>query len=110
MHCLVCNAEMIKRSGKFGPFHSCKDHGTVSVQGSKLVATGQIHKALTLALTQSHTASHCTTGGVPDLEYYIRTKIAGDFGIIMDELDLFCEGGPETADDDPDHWMNLRPY
>jgi hypothetical protein len=33
-----------------------------------------------------------------------------EFGVEINELDRFIEGGSEAADDDPDHWMNTRPY
>jgi hypothetical protein len=104
---------MVERSGKFGAFHVCKDHGTISIQGSQVVCTGSIFESLknqTKKLTvTSGTATQYNGEKPTDLELTVRTQVAA-MGLYMDGLDLFVEGGPNAADDEPSHWMNLRPY
>ena len=104
---------MVERNGKFGAFHVCKDHGTISIQGGQVVCKGAIFEAVKKQINQlSVKASSAVqyNGEKPtDLELAVRTQVAA-LGLYMDDLDLFVEGGPNAADYEPIHWMNLRPY
>jgi hypothetical protein len=44
-----------------------------------------------------------------DLEFETR-KQAASFGVDITELDRFIEGDEDAANDEPDHWMSVRPY
>lgn len=104
---------MAERDGKFGRFYVCAAHGTLSVQNGRVRCTGEIFKAIQRKLRPLKVR---TTGveqynGEPpaDLELLVRSKMAS-MGVWATELDLFVEGGQGAAEDDPDHWRNLRPY
>lgn len=46
MKCLHCHKQMTTHNGVWGKFYSCWGHGTLSIQGNKVVATGLQFKAL----------------------------------------------------------------
>lgn len=111
MKCPICKTILTHRIGKFGPFDFCKNkHGSISVQGTKIVATGNIFEVLA---HQTHSLTLAQIGielGENNLEVLVRRQMASVFGVDMTELDLFVEGGADAAQDEPDHWMNGRPY
>lgn len=111
MKCLVCSKELLPISGKFGVFFSCRGHGTISKQGTKVVATGAMLQSINqnLLISKGHVEQYKQCSKPFDLEQEVRNKMVG-FGYYMTDLDLFIEGGDDTANDDQDHWMNLRPY
>lgn len=53
-----------------------------------------------------------------NLDHKTQCQMAGQFGVIMTDLDKFIEGGEGVANEmdengdllNPDHWMNMRPY
>lgn len=115
MDCPCCKMSMVKRSGKFGEFFYCKNHGTMSVQNGKLVATGKIKLKLSSQVRKLK-LSEISTGfqNQPKLSEQMEMQMMF-FGVRMTETDCFIEG--ETlelmqlnAQDDEDHWLNTRPY
>ena len=113
MKCPICGVLMVERHGKFGAFHVCKDHGTISIQGGKVICTGEIFTMMKTSVkniaAKRATATHYNREKTTDLELLVRTEVAA-MGFYMDDLDLFVEGGVNIADEEPDHWMNVRPY
>lgn len=107
MRCPVCRAEMTPRNGIHGDFFLCKVHGTLSFQGPKVVCSGAIFKKFQSGLQVK--AGRFVTVEKIDLEFETR-KQAAMLGVDINELDRFIEGGEDAANDDPDHWMNVRPY
>lgn len=115
MKCPCCKVDMIRRDGRFGEFFYCKDHGTMSNQGGKVVATGVIKEKLrerANSLQLSRTMAYRLEQ--PSLLMMTEQQTMG-WGVRMDEIDRFIEG--ETlelmqlqAQDDEDHWLNTRPY
>lgn len=94
----------------YGPFYYCKPHGTISVQGTKVHATGMIAKKLSEASQNSaKVMPYSGMSRTVDLDFEIR-KQAMLFGVEITELDRFIEGNEVTADREQDHWMNFRPY
>jgi hypothetical protein len=113
MKCPVCSTSMAHRAGKHGSFFVCKEHGTASIQGGNLVCTGEIFQwAKRISTSNRLSVDRCVAfqNASPrfDLEFEVR-KQALIFGVDITELDRFIECGQEAADDDEDHWMNLRP-
>lgn len=106
MNCPLCKTAMQKRNGKFGPFFYCQPHGTISLQGKKLHTTGEITSKIKSLVTSKKVTSSCDQ---KDLEILVRIEMA-KFGVLMNDLDLFIEGGAQAAHDEPDHWMNSRPF
>lgn len=100
MKCRKCNSTLVIRNGKFGEFYACPksnpsdNHGTVSLLPKE---TGQ---------TRYNRAYHGSVG----LDKMIQAQMMYMGGGRMTDLDLFIEGGEDAANDDPDHWMNTRPY
>ena len=111
MHCPVCRTKMQERKGMYGPFYYCKPHGTISVQGTKVHATGEIVGFLSRLQrsTRSTIMPYSGMSRTVDLDFEIR-KQAMLFGVEITELDRFIEGNEVTADREQDHWMNFRPY
>jgi hypothetical protein len=112
MDCPVCNNQMEERNGKFGVFHYCRPHGTVSVQGRKVVASGAIKQYLDSIMarrSQRHALADIDWTEMPIIDVAVQRQMAA-YGMIMTDMDRFCEGGAEAAMDEPDHWMNMRPY
>lgn len=104
---------MVERHGKFGAFHVCKDHGTISIQNGSAVCTGAIFEAIKVKAENIQVKacgiSQYLGEPAPDLEALVRQRVAA-MGLHMDDLDLFVEGGSDAADDEPDHWINVRPW
>ena len=107
MKCPVCNSQMKPCSGKHGDFFSCRDHGTLSFQGPKVFCSGDIYKKFSAGL-QVKAQGFISVENI-DLEFETR-KQAASFGVDITELDRFIEGDEDAANDEPDHWMNVRPY
>lgn len=95
MKCNKCQTDMIERDGKYGKFLCCPksnpsdNHGTLTILKGR-PATGRFHNAV-------------------DLDMLIQHQMMG-MGVKMSDLDLFVEGGVGMAEDDDDHWMNVRMY
>lgn len=112
MKCLVCGVELRKIRGKFGEFFSCKEHGTISIQGGQVVTKGAMTKALRKIAVITRGSDEFKPYQKFDLELEVR-KQAVALGGWIDDLDMFIEGSPEASnseEEEPDHWMNVRPY
>jgi hypothetical protein len=101
-----CNTHMEHRTGKYGGFWYCRQHGTISdaraVVVQKILDTarrsgGTTHKASPIDTTSS------------DLMFQIE-KQTMSFGYQPSELEKWIVDSPHGIDDDEDHWMNVRPY
>ena len=97
--CEICSSEMVQRKGTYGPFWFCPstEHKfTLSVKGVLR------QKVLT-------ELSNLDTNRFPypyaDLVDFVKTT----FGPV-DPLIEFYVDNPYDAQDDEDHWMNVRPY
>ena len=110
-NCPVCKTAMQQRSGEFGAFYVCpKGHGTISVQGTKVVATGAIFSTFAkIVQKKRHPLQDIECMTEPNIERSVRLGMA-TMGMHLSEMDLFIEGGREAAQDEPDHWMNERLY
>ena len=94
----------------YGPFQYCKPHGTISVQGTKVRATGMIAKKLSeMSPNSTKVMPYSGMSRTVDLDFEIR-KQAMLFGVEITELDRFIEGNKITAEHEQDHWMNFRPH
>ena len=110
MNCIVCNKEMQERNGKFGRFSFCAfGHGTFSVQGKKLHATGEIFTKMAEAEKARQELSRIEATEIPDINRAVLRGMAS-MGVYMNDMDHFIEGGREAAQDESDHWMNCQPY
>ena len=112
MKCLICSVDMRKISGKFGEFFACKDHGTISVQNGQVITKGEMTKALKKTSVRLYGADDFRPYEKFDLELEVRKQVV-ELGGWIDDLDLFIEGSPEASnseEEEPDHWMNVRPY
>lgn len=115
MKCPCCKVDMVKRQGKFGEFFYCNQHGTMSVQGTKIVTTGEINRKLK-SFTRKLKLCDVGSGFKDDLNLFQQMEQQMlSFGVRLSEIDRFIEG--ETlelmqlnAQDDEDHWLNTRPY
>ena len=108
MNCLVCRQKAIERNGKFGTFYFCPGHGTISQQGRNLKVTGLMFLKVKKYL-ENKSRHFAQAAYAPNLEILVEQKMAS-MGFFMDDLDRFVEGCAETALDEEDHWMNLRPH
>ena len=116
MMCPCCKTDMIKRNGVYGEFFYCRQHGTISVQSNKIVATGEIRKKVS-AIEYKQLALKDVGNSVldqPSLELQMERQMMA-FGVRLTEMDRFIEG--ETIElqqvaaiDDEDHWLNQRQY
>jgi hypothetical protein len=116
MECPCGKLQMIERSGVYGNFFYCKSHGTLSIQSSKIVATGEIRKTLQTNAYNKLSLQNVgrSVSDRPSLEMEMERQMLA-FGVRLTEIDRFIEG--ETHDlqqmaalDDEDHWLNQRPY
>lgn len=104
MKCTKCKTEMVERSGKFGKFLCCPksnptdNHGTISLEKRAVVGQDIYNDRF-----------HSSMFSRDSLDMEIHRQMMG-FGVRMTDLDLFIEGGPEAAEDETDHWMNMRDY
>lgn len=102
--CPSCKTEMILRNGKYGPFFYCKDHGTISMRAAKKITV----------LLKRIEDEHTYVGGYnenPLKDLIFRQSIG--LGEPMDNLtDLakFTVDNHYDAQDNEDHWMNIRDY
>jgi len=126
MDCPVCENVLVERNGKFGPFICCPkgNHGTFSIQGTKLYFKGEIGKVLRNQRTEdfySRMQLESIDSGVafqPTLTQLMNQQMTM-FGYNgadhLTQLAEFAMGDPETMWDDeernnPEHWWNQRPY
>lgn len=84
---------MIIRSGKFGEFYCCPRSNPSDNHGTAPISQRE----------RGHPLG-------PNLDQLIQRQMMYFGGGRISDLDLFVEGGEETANDEPDHWMNTRPY
>lgn len=104
--CICCGKSMIKRNGRWGEFYSCKEHGTISLQSGKVVATGNIHKILR---SRQRDADRCGislyTGHTTSLMLEVE-KQTMMFGVMPSELEKWIVDAPNEEDS----WMDVREY
>lgn len=90
---------MIERTGGYGDFFYCKDHGTISVRGAKLTA------AIEQITAQTSESTYAARS--PDLLHLVKVK-SYELGHHTDDLGQLCEWVVDNEDDDI--WTNARPY
>lgn len=88
---------MEHRTGKFGGFWYCKEHGTISEK-----EVGMIGR---LALAGIADAASLQDDLLMQIE-----RISLEFGVKASELESWIVDDPDAADYEPDHWHNIRPY
>lgn len=101
MKCPTCGVEMIERTGRYGDFFYCKDHGTISARGAKLIAAIEQMNAQTSESTRAASS--------PDLLHMVKVK-SYELGQHTDDLGQLCEWIVDQNTEEDDHWMNVRPY
>lgn len=118
MKCPTCQAELVERVGKFGPFICCPsskpgdNHGTFSKQGSMLHFTGAIGNLLrphiptpgwrdqrTLSQLVDDMTNRLLPGGMTDMDRFLEPP--DDVACSVNEIDELNY---------PDDWRNQRPY
>jgi len=81
-------------------------------KGEALFSLSQVANVKTvLQAIKAYSPEPGIPGKAPDLEFEIRKQMVG-FGGYMTDLDLFIEGDLDqiTEEDEPDHWVHMRPY
>lgn len=107
-----CTREMEKRSGKFGIFYYCPDHGTISEKGVKL-----LEQARESRTTTGNIQNYRDVPNVDPLMLEIKKQSLA-FGVGLTELEKLVESdvdhkyyfGDRNDDDDEDDWNHTNPY
>lgn len=101
VNCPTCVKPMELRTGKYGDFFYCREHGTVS----KLAA---------MALTERTSTYIPTTIPMYNADLMDTVRRQGvAMGHHLDETGQLVDWYNDTeivAEGDNDHWMNTRPY
>lgn len=108
MNCPSCKVKMELRTGKYGDFYYCRDHGTISKKAAAIL-TGQERPP------PSHYA-YAPSPNIDLLEEVHRMSVAfgGPVGETAELLNFLTDASVEYAtsgdEEDEEHWTNLRPY
>lgn len=103
VNCPTCGKPMEPRTGKYGDFFYCQDHGTIS---KKAVMRAAWNTPNEMATTES-----IAFNKDPLLTAIKRKGVAmGHHVDEMGELIDWFNDMESAAEDDEDHWMNIRPY
>lgn len=100
-NCPSCNKPMEPRTGKYGDFFYCREHGTISKLAAMAISERtQEYKPTTVPLYNNDLMDTVKRQGVA-MGHHID-----ELGQLID----FFNDMEESAEWDEDHWMNIRPY
>lgn len=108
MRCPICQAKLVERIGKFGPFICCPsskpgdNHGTFSRQGLMRhphTSTSGWWDQRTLSQLVDDMTNRLLPGGMTDMDRFLEPP--DDVAYSVNEIDELNY---------PDDWRNQRPY
>lgn len=101
--CPFCRQPMELRTGKYGAFFYCRDHGTIGVEaarGIKRLQANDLAVNTPVFYREDPLLDAIKHKGV-EMGHHVD-----DLGQLVD----WFNDNEQSAEDDDDHWMNIRPY
>lgn len=100
--CPSCGVDMEPRTGKYGDFFYCLNHGTISKAAFKALLNAEYGPI-----------SNCVSLPNEDTLLEVVKRKGIQVGHHIDDLGQLVDwynDNEQSAEDDDDHWMNIRPY
>lgn len=106
MQCISknCQHELQPRTGRYGPFYYCPEHGTISAKGL------EIFQAVTGSKETSGRVSQYTPGNdIDQLMTAIKRETLG-FGCSPTDLEEWIVDDEDAPDYEPENWQNTAAF